>query len=118
MNNVDSNARCDSPDIHPERSEIERVLRSILDLTMAMERSIESEEFEQVASLMGRREYLMGEFSGLHHPGVQELPILDLLRAIERENSILMAQLQQKSELIAARLQDMRKERAIAHYRV
>lgn len=96
---------------------IEQLLHSILDLTVSMEQSAESEDFETVVRLMGRRETLLGEFSGLDKVQVQDAQALDLIKAIHRENTVLMAQLQQKRDAIAVRLQEMKKERAIAQYR-
>ncbi len=99
------------------RDPLEQLLHTILELTVLMERSAEAEDFDKVVQLMGRREELLGEFSGLNRDEVREAPTLDLIRAIHKENTVLMAQLQQKRDAIAGRLKDIRKERAIAHYR-
>ncbi|HTX99628.1 MAG TPA: hypothetical protein VMG09_06380 [Bacteroidota bacterium] len=100
-----------------DRNSVEELLQSILDLTKSMERSTESEDFDKVTQLMGHRESLLGEYSGLHRPGEQAPGSLQLIKAIDRENSVLLAQLQQKRDLIAERLANLRKEKAIAHYR-
>jgi hypothetical protein len=96
---------------------VEKILRSILDLTLAMERSTDAEDYQKITELMSRRDLLVEEASKLRIALNSEQAGVDLVKAIDRENTILMAQLQQKRDLIAARLQGMDHERAIAHYR-
>ncbi len=94
-----------------------QLLQSILDLTKSMEQSADAEDFDGVTAMMGRRESLLDEYSAVRHQADPGPGANDLIRAIDRENSILMARLQQKRDLIAERLETLQKERAIAHYR-
>ncbi len=117
MNALDSTLRDEQSSGHAEEHSVEGVLRLILDLTVAMERNAETENYDKVAVLMGYRDALLGEFSTQDGPVPRDPAQLGLFKEIERENSILVAQLQQKRDSIADRLHDMNKARAIANYR-
>ncbi len=117
MKTLDTTPRDENVSGHAEEHSVEGVLRLILDLTLAMERNAETEKYDKVAVLMGHRDALLGEFGTQDGQAPRDPAQIELFKAIERENSILVAQLQQKRDSIADRLQDMNKARAIANYR-
>ncbi|MGA9120004.1 MAG: hypothetical protein WB699_11640 [Bacteroidota bacterium] len=95
---------------------VDSLLQSILDLTLAMEKNTDAEDYQKITELMGHRDHLVEEVAKLRQAAGLQAGT-ELLKAIDRENTILMAQLQQKRDLITTRLQEVGKERAIAHYR-